>query len=61
MKRYLFAHEEDDLQHPGLRRNPEPESDYNSFRAGMQGHYTRVHWPVAQERMQKGWRIHSPL
>jgi hypothetical protein len=58
MRRYLFAHEEDDLNNPGLRRRAEVKDDFEESSRG----WVRVTlWPYTRFRMRQGYRIEQPL
>ncbi|MCA6364763.1 MAG: hypothetical protein IM638_17140 [Bacteroidetes bacterium] len=60
MRRYLFAHEEDDLHNPGLRRK-DADDGYEKQARTTRWWLSVLEWPVIQLRMKNGYRIEFPL
>ncbi len=60
MRRYLFAHDEDDLNNPGLRRRSD-DDEQRKFDETMRGFINVITWPMVRNFMKNGYRIEYSL
>jgi hypothetical protein len=61
MRRHLFAHEEDDLNNPGMRRHTDTDNDYAKQAQTTRWWLNVLQWPAIRLRMKNGYRIEYPL
>ncbi|MCU0435829.1 MAG: hypothetical protein MUC87_20385 [Bacteroidia bacterium] len=61
MRRYQFAHDEDDLNNPGLRRRSGDEDEHRKFDETMRGFINVITWPMVRNFMKNGYRIEYSL